>query len=201
MARKLDNSEGEVRFNARPQFNVSEARAEGEDGMTATGRAMVFNEETQIGDWFIEKFSPGAFTRSLTEHDQHCLLDHDWGRVMGRKKSGTLRLTEDNTGLNLECDLPDNNQGRDTSVSLARGDISGLSVRFRAVVEEWDESGDLPIRTVKEAELIEVSIVANPQYEATDVALRAHQTTKKKHNFSNAQRRMRMNQAQRERRI
>ena len=189
--------ENEIRLNSCA-YEVR-ADGEGEARGVAAGVALPFNSETQIGNYFIERFEPGAFTETLSARDQWALIDHDFGRVLGRRSAGTLRFNQTNDGLNFEVDLPATTEGQNIGVSLERGDITGASIRFRAVVEEWDESGEIPIRTVKEAELIEVSIVANPQYDATDVALRAHRDQRKKKNFSNALRRMKMNQAQRER--
>jgi len=169
-------------------------------GCTIGGIAMPYNTDANIGGWFIERFKPGAFTKAIAEYDQRALVGHDYGRVIGRRKAGTLRFTDTGDALTFENDLPDTTDGNDTRVLIERGDISGVSVRFKPIIEEWDESGEIPIRTVIEAELYEISVVAVPAYDETDVALRHHLAQKKKTNFNAARRRMKMNQAERERR-
>jgi hypothetical protein len=141
-------------------------------GKTISGYAAVFNEVADIGGSFREVIAPGAFKGTL-DGDIRALVDHDSGRVIGRSKAGTLRLKEDAHGLRTEIDLPDTTDGRDLAVSLERGDISGMSFGFRVTHDEWDETGDIPTRTIRSVELFEVSAVAFPAYEGTELALRS----------------------------
>jgi HK97 family phage prohead protease len=152
--------------------NGVEARAQDDGKRTLVGYAAVFNSDAKIGDWFIERVAPGAFDAAL-DADIRALVDHDWGRVIGRTKSGTLRLSVDATGLRAEIDVPDTADGRDLLVLVERGDISGMSFGFRVTKQEWDESGDVPVRTILGAELFEVSAVAMPAYEDTTLAKRS----------------------------
>lgn len=148
-----------------------------EGAKVARGYAALFNSRTQIGDWFIEELAPGAFTDTL-DSDIRALVDHDTGRVIGRSKAGTLRLEQDDKGLMVEIDLPDTSDGRDLAVQLERGDISGMSFGFRVTKEEWDETGEMPIRTIKAVDLFEVSAVAFPAYADTEIALRSLEATR-----------------------
>lgn len=160
----------EIRATVKPP----ELRAAGEDGAkVAAGYAAVFNQKTDIGGYFYETIAPGAFSDTLKSSDVRALIDHDSGRVIGRMSAGTLRLSEDDTGLYVEIDLPDTSDGRDLAVQLERGDITGMSFSFRATREEWDETGDVPSRTILAAELREVSAVAFPAYTDTSIALRS----------------------------
>lgn len=145
---------------------------EGDKGKTIAGYAAVFNEETDIGGAFREIIAPGAFKGTL-DRDIRALVDHDSGRVIGRSKAGTLRLNEDSHGLAVEVDLPDTTDGRDLAVSLSRGDISGMSFGFRVTHDEWDETKEIPTRTIRAVELFEVSAVAFPAYDGTELALRS----------------------------
>lgn len=200
---KLNNVDGERRMAVPVGTGIDCRDAEDGAPRTIAGSAMPYRSDANIGGWFIERFEPGAFTKALVEYDQRALVGHDYGRVIGRRKAGTLRFNDTDTALTFEVDLPDNTEGRDLAVSIDRGDISGVSVRFKSIVEEWDESGDIPIRTVKEAEIFEISVVAIPAYDETDVALRSHQAATKatrEKNFLGARKRMEMNQAERERR-
>jgi HK97 family phage prohead protease len=146
-----------------------EVRAE---SRTIAGYAAVFNSETDIGGQFRETIAPGAFKASLAS-DVRALFDHDSSHVLGRTKAGTLRLTEDERGLAVEIDLPDTQAGRDLRVSMERGDIDGMSFGFRVTDQEWDERGDIPLRTIRGVELFEVSVVTFPAYADTEVALRS----------------------------
>lgn len=141
-------------------------------GKTVAGYAAVFNQEADIGGSFREIIAPGAFKGSL-DNDVRALVDHDTGRVIGRSKAGTLRMKEDKHGLAVEIDLPDTTDGRDLAHLLERGDISGMSFGFRVTHDEWDETKEIPTRTIRAVELFEVSAVAFPAYDGTELAMRS----------------------------
>jgi HK97 family phage prohead protease len=168
-----------------------EVRAE---SRTIAGYAAVFNSETDIGGMFREQIAKGAFKPSLNA-DVRALFDHDTSHVLGRTKAGTLRMSEDDHGLAVEIDLPDTQTGRDLRESMARGDIDGMSFGFRVTKQEWDESGEVPLRTIREVELFEVSVVTFPAYADTEVALRSLEDARKevrKQNFNAAAKRLAM---------
>lgn len=148
-----------------------EIRADSEK-RTLSGYAVVWNSDTTIGDYFIERIAPGAFTKAL-RGDVLALVSHDYGRVIGRTRSGTLRLSEDSRGLKVEIDVPDTTDGNDLWTLVERGDISGMSFGFRATKQEWDDTGDIPQRTVIEAELYEVTATPIPAYPDTSLAMRS----------------------------
>jgi HK97 family phage prohead protease len=137
------------------------------------GYAAVFNSDTRIGDYFIERIAPGAFTAAIARDDVRCLYNHHDRYVIGRTASGTLRLSEDATGLAYEADPPDATWARDMVVSIERGDINQSSFAFRATREQWDETGELPVRTILEVELLDVSPVTYPAYDDSTVGVRA----------------------------
>lgn len=148
-----------------------------DDKRTVAGYAALFNSEADIGGAFREVIAPGAFSDTLAG-DIRALVDHDSGRVIGRSTAGTLRLNEDDKGLAVEIDLPDTTDGRDLAVSLDRGDISGMSFGFRVTKDTWDETGNIPLRTIQAVDLFEVSAVAFPAYDDTSLALRSLETAK-----------------------
>lgn len=167
----------------------------GDSGKTAKGYAALFNSRADIGGMFTEIIAPGAFAETLKKSDVRALVDHDSGRVIGRSTAGTLRLKEDSKGLAVEIDLPDTGDGRDLAALLERGDISGMSFGFRVTHDEWDESGDVPVRTIHNVELFEVSAVAFPAYADTSIAMRSLEEARKEQkrkNFSAAAHRLRM---------
>lgn len=171
------------------------AAGEGGSGATTTGYACLFGNVTSIGGYWQERFAKGAFTKSLGERDVVALHSHDNGRPMGRMSRETLRVSEDDKGLRFENDLPDTQDGRDLATSIGRGDIEGMSFRFRARKEEWDETQDPPMRTVIEAELYEITYTAFPAYPDTEVGMRSLEHARKErrsHNRSAALARMAM---------
>lgn len=170
-----------------------ERRASDDGKSTVGGYAAVFGEVTSIGGYFDEVLARGAFTKTLQTADVLAYFDHDRGRILGRSTSGTLRLTEDAKGLAVEIDLPDTSDGRDVRTLIERGDIRGMSFGFRVTREEWDETGATPKRTIHEVELREVSIVSEPAYDGTSIAMRSLDEARKERrskNFTAAERRI-----------
>lgn len=177
------------------------AAAEGDAGQTVVGYAAVFDQETDIGGYFREKVAKGAFSEAIGQSDIHALYNHDYGKVLGRHSAGTLRMKEDGTGLFVEIDLPDTQDGRDLAVQIERGDIDQMSFQFsmRGGVETWDESGDDPLRIIeKVGELYDVSVCPRGAYPTTECGLRSLESHRdhatRQANFHAAtKRRMRMN--------
>ena len=135
------------------------------------GYAAVFNSPTTIGDWFTETIAPGAFSKAISESDIRALFNHDWNNVLGRTKSGTLRLSEDERGLKFEVDLPSTSVANDLAESMKRGDINQCSFGFIPVKETWDYNVEPALRTINEVDLFEISVVSIPAYEDTEVSL------------------------------
>ncbi len=136
------------------------------------GYAAVFNSDARIGDYFIERIAPGAFAAAIARDDVRCLFNHSDNLVLGRTASGTLRLSEDEKGLRYEVDTPDTAWARDLVTLIDRGDVSQSSFAFRATRQEWDDTGELPVRTILEVELLDVSPVTYPAYDDTQVGVR-----------------------------
>jgi HK97 family phage prohead protease len=144
-------------------------------GAVLAGHAAVFNEETQIMAAFRERVMPGAFKKTIKEADVRALFNHDPNHVLGRNKAKTLRLSEDEAGLAYEIDLPETQFAVDLARLIERGDVTQSSFSFEMTKELWDypkkESSDLPLRSLKEVKLWDVSPVTFPAYEGTDVDL------------------------------
>lgn len=177
--------------NERRVLSGLEVRAkdDGESRMIV-GYAAVFNSETDIGGMFREKIEAGAFKEALTRSDVHALYNHDYNALpLGRMKAGTLRVKEDETGLAVEIDLPDTQFARDLETSMERGDVDEMSFQFtmRGGVEEWDDSQDPPLRTIKSAgEIYDVTVCPRGAYPDTSCALRSLENHKATKNFNAA---------------
>jgi len=149
-----------------------------DDGESTTieGHAAVFGKLSDDLGGFREKIAPGAFKQSLKDGaDVRALINHDSNLVLGRTKSGTLRLKEKDEGLHYEVDTPDTQAARDLVALLDRGDIDQSSFGFRTIKDSWEETDDGDIRTLEEVELFDVSPVTFPAYPDTDVAVRSHE--------------------------
>lgn len=139
---------------------------------TISGYAAVFNSKTEIGDgWFTEEIASGAFTKAISESDVRALFNHNWDHVLGRIKSGTLKLSEDERGLKFEIELPDTSVARDLATSMERGDINQCSFGFYPTSETWNYDVEPAHRTLNEVELYEISVVSIPAYEDTEASL------------------------------
>lgn len=157
-------------------FDISELKTrsleEGSDSITLGGYAAMFNSRTTLWEGFDEIIVPNAFSKTLSEQgDVRCLFNHDWSKVLGRTKSGTLRLFEDERGLKFEVDIPNNSYANDLVESMERGDINQCSFGFFITKEELDWDSDPVLRTILEVELYEVSIVSIPAYDDTEAAV------------------------------
>jgi uncharacterized protein len=138
------------------------------------GYSAVFESPSEDLGGFVERIRPGAFARSLRNGaDVLALVDHEPSRLLGRLSAGTLRTREDARGLRVEVDLPDTSVGRDTAVSIARGDLRGMSFSFVTRSDRWDLSGAPAQRELLDVDLLDVGPVASPAYRETSVALRS----------------------------
>lgn len=156
---------------------ASEADA---DARTLVGYAAVFGKETVIAGLFREQIAPGAFAASIGEDDVRALFNHDPNFVLGRTRSGTLTLAEDETGLRYEVNPPETTWANDLLVTVKRGDVSQSSFGFQVVKEEWTEPAtraELPLRTIREARLFDVSAVTYPAYADTSVVSQEARST------------------------
>lgn len=130
----------------------------------------VFNEPTDLG-YTREVVRPGAFTKTLRDGaDVRALVNHNPDYVLGRTKSGTLELVEDERGLRARVAVPNTSWAKDLLETLKRGDVDQGSFGFRVIRDRWerDENGN-DMRELIEVALFDVSIVTFPAYPQTEV--------------------------------
>lgn len=161
----------------RTYMTTVELRKAGASTPTISGYAAMFNEETVIAGLFREQIAPGAFAEAVKNDDVRALFNHDSNIVLGRTKSGTLTLREDDKGLFYDVTPPNTQAANDVRELIQRGDVSGSSFGFTVEEESWKEpergTRDLPLRTIRKASLFDVSPVTFPAYEATSVSARS----------------------------
>jgi len=141
------------------------------NGRTLTGYAATFNTPTRIAD-FDEVIRPGAFADSLNSDASGAitaLYEHNPQNLLGRVGSGSLRLSEDATGLAFELDLPETQLGDDVLTLVKRGDLAGMSFGFLPTAEEWQGT----TRFLNGVQLAEITLTANPAYASTSVGVRS----------------------------
>jgi hypothetical protein len=149
------------------------AAADGKGPGTCVGYAAVFEKFSEDLGHFREKVARGAFAACLGQ-DVRALANHDPNLLLGRTKSGTCRMAEDELGLRVEIDLPDTSTGRDIAEQIRRGDMDGMSFSFTTDADSWDYSGEVPIRTLlKVRDLYDFGPVTFPAYTDTKAAMRS----------------------------
>jgi len=169
---------------------------EADDGVRVEGYAAVFNQEADIGGFFREQIAPGAFRDAIGRDDVVFLFNHDPDTLMARTRSGTLNLSEDERGLKMSASLDTEDPDVQRIVrKMQRGDLDKMSFAFFPETEEWDDTGEAPLRTIKRARLHDVSAVTMPAYDGTEIGLRSladYRKAVKAHNFNRAQARKKM---------
>jgi len=151
-----------------------EMRVEDGDEPKITGHAAVFNKLSVDLMGFREKVAPGAFINSIEKSDIRALWNHNPDYVLGRNKSGTLKLEEDKKGLAIEILPPDTQWARDLMETIKRGDVDQMSFAFKTIKDSWENQDKKEsIRTLEEVELFDVSPVTYPAYPQTDVKVRS----------------------------
>ena len=148
-----------------------------EDGKpTIEGYAAVFGQTIDIMGMFEEEIDPAAFDRALKEkQDVRCLKNHDPSLLLGRTKSGTLKLSADDHGLKYTADPPDSTAGKDSVIEIKRGDMSGSSFAFIIRADEWiRKEGKKDKRIITDVDLFDVSPCTYPAYDETEAAVRSY---------------------------
>lgn len=152
---------------------------ENENGNIITGRAIVYDSKTDLGD-FDEVIERGALNNTdLT--DVRFLVNHDLSNIplaRSRRNNGnsTMQLMVNNEGMDIrvQLDTENNAQARALYSAVQRGDISGMSFMFSIRDEEWDDlDTDHPTRRIKDiGTVVEVSAVTFPAYDSTEISAR-----------------------------
>lgn len=157
MKRKIEHRERAVELRA----------IDTDDGPVIEGYAALFNSPSEDLGGFVEYIRKGAFEKTLREKpDVRALWNHDSAQVLGRTKSGTLEIHEDDVGLKVRIRPPE--AATDRVESIRRGDVDGMSFGFRTIRDEWRHENDgTAERELIEVELFEVSPVSFPAYEGT----------------------------------
>lgn len=157
----------------RTRLTKYETREEQDGQKVIAGYFVVFNSETELWPGAYESISEEAFDNTLG-NDIRALTNHDATLVLGRNKSGTLKLSKDSRGLWGEISINE----KDTDAlnlyeRVRRGDVDQCSFGFNILDEETEWRDDGTVKwTLKKVDLHEVSVCTFPAYEDTGVQAR-----------------------------
>jgi uncharacterized protein len=158
----------------KTKFNVTR-QAENPEELIIEGYFALYESETELFEGVYEIITKGAFTNTLN-NDVRALWNHNTQYVLGRSKSGTLEIREDDKGLYGVVRLPKTQYAQDLHELISRGDVDQCSFGFNILAEDLEELASGAYRwRLNEVELHEISVVTFPAYENTSVQARAKQ--------------------------
>lgn len=158
----------------------------GENKMVLEGYAVVFNQETQIGDdryGFREVVDPTAFD-NCNMKDVPLKYNHENNvPILARTRNGSLQLQVDDKGLKITATLLDTSDARDMYTRVKSGLLDKMSFAFIADGVVWEDlQGALPLRRITAiSRLFDVSIVDMPAYDGTSIGARRKDYGYKEH--------------------
>ena len=159
-------------------------RAEGSAMPVLHGRGAVYDEWTEINSrtegHFMERFAPGAFTKTITEQGSRirCLFNHGQDPSIGMKPLGPITMLESrDDGVHYEVQLLDTPYNRDLVPGLEAG-LYGSSFRFGITRKEdlparKASNGKILERTITEAYMRELGPTPFPAYGSTTAVIRS----------------------------
>lgn len=158
-----------------------EIRAENNEeyGDFITGRPIVYNSKTNVG-YFEEIIEAGALDNTDLR-DVRFLVNHNTdmiplARSRRNNKNSTMQMEVDKDGMaiRVNLDTENNTEAKNLYSAIKRGDISGMSFMFSIDKETWEGlDTDLPLRRISAiGQVLEVSAVTFPAYEATEISAR-----------------------------
>lgn len=166
----------ERRFLPVTDLEIRSGDEESRENPKIEGYAAVFNSISEVMSdrmgAFREVIKPGAFKNTLN-HDVRALYNHDPNFVLGRTKSNTLRLSEDEKGLRFSIDVPDTTWAKDLMVSIRRGDVNQCSFGFKKLDDEWTDTKEGRLRELRDLEIFDISCVTYPAYPQTQANIRS----------------------------
>lgn len=150
---------------------------ETEGKMTLEGYAIVFNQETLIGDeeyGFLEEINRTALQDTLMK-DVPMKYNHmDSFLIIARTKNKSLSLSVDNVGLKVHAELLDTQSNQDIYKMVRSGLLDKMSFAFTVEEQTWNKEGRIPKRIItKIGRLYDVSVVDTPAYDSTSIYARS----------------------------
>lgn len=139
---------------------------------TIEGIGIVYNSLSEDLGGFREIVKPGA-VRNLNTGDIRGRYNHDM--VLGRTKSGTLKVSDEAGGVRYLITPPNTANARHVVEAVRRGDVSGSSFAFRTISDNWRKEEGQVIRELTAVEISDIGPVDFPAYPATTAGVRAQE--------------------------
>lgn len=168
------------KFEQRAYAFELRAEQDAEKGIAKiTGRPIIYESKTDLGV-FDEIIARGALNGANLK-DVRFLVNHNTSmiplaRSRNNNENSTMQLMPDDDGMaiRVNLDVANNSDAKNLASAIERGDITGMSFMFAIGDEEWkDIDSDHPTRIVKKiSNVVEVSAVTFPAYEATEIHVR-----------------------------
>jgi HK97 family phage prohead protease len=133
----------------------------------------------------VEIIRPGAFSEALSSKNAgeiFATYNHKNDQQLGRMNAGNLKLYEDHKGLFFECDLPETTYAKDMVAKVKHNLTRGCSFGFWEYKGKvWTDKtrglhrreGERIVREYHAIDLFEVSVVDEPTWRQTEVAVRS----------------------------
>lgn len=165
-------------MNNNKEIRLADVNFEENEGkMILEGYAIVFEQETLIGDeerGFKEVISRNALENTLMR-DVPLKYNHmDSFLILARTKNKSLVLSVDNKGLKIHAELLNTHTNEDVYKMVKAGLLDKMSFAFTVKKQSWDRSGNIPVRRIENIDrLFDVSVVDLPAYEGTSIYSRS----------------------------
>ena len=156
-----------------------ELRATDKGGVRLSGR-FPYRTATELASRRRETFESRAFAARVNSGAEiHLLFGHDYDKPLASRSAGSLEVFDTETALEFRATIAGaTSWAADFLAAHAAGLIKGLSPGFRVAPggDEVRSDGEGLLRTVKTADLFEISAVTVPAYPAAQIEARAWET-------------------------
>jgi len=148
----------------------------GGSGRTLSGYAAVWDTHSHNLGGFVEVVRRGFFAEAIANNaDVVAAVNHDMGKLLGRRSAGNVTIEEDSIGLRYDVQLIDGSPTADeAALWVERGMLKGSSFSFlvRSGGESWSLTDEgYPLRQLERgARLFDVGPAAIPAYPHTEDA-------------------------------
>ena len=164
-------------------------KQEGGKKLVLRGYPILFNTEAEIYDFWYGKIRETILPTALNGTDLtnvYLVLGHqiDPLNVLGRNNVN-MRMEVDETGLFLECELPNTQPSRDTYNLIESGIIDGMSFGFTCSDEVNEATKTRTITHIDE--LFEVTITPFPAYKEASVIVQKQRTKEEQEKLAKEQ--------------
>lgn len=159
------------------QFSGRAAKPSAGADRKLSGQAAPFMSQTLIGGAFREQIDPKSWNKTLADGDQVLLDNHNSAKPLARRSAGTLELHAGHGGVQWAAKAANTSYANDVLENVRAGNYGGCSFSFQVTKggDKWEENtpDGIPLRTLTDIKVREISVVTFPQYDDTSVAARS----------------------------